>query len=658
MDAPQEHEISLTAYLFAGALVLVALWGWGLSGAVLAATVGTAGLVMVRQAKDVSALAVTLINAIAGHSARGRARETSTEASAGDRLSVAQAGVRVRAAVAGLATLALAGLIAFMYLDNLGTNPAGLFCDEAMIGLQAARLLKGEPVLTPNVFFYQHFGHDRLGSLAIFATAPFVALLGLTDQGIRLTSAVLMVATVAVVYLTLRRLATPFAVLPAALFAMSPVVIHLARINFAHGPSLLALAIAYWLYVEARLRGRLRWAVAAGTALGLSAYGYSGFLIASPLLLVSLVLVEFMWNRRRWREYAVIAVMGSVFVLWLVPVVHRMVTDEFFFERMRLKGMATAGMPIHDHLFLMIRNYPKYFSWDFLFVRGESGMPGGFISRHSVLGAGELSRAAIPLLALGCVGMLAGRRRLQARFFAPFFIFAALYPAPDLITTSDGRPPYVFAVASGTIAIPFMAGMGMHGLAAMLKVCAGHHLLMSSPGAGRNATPGILPATEVVERRGSVWTFRLISVALLATVVLSGWRFWTGPYHRYPLVSADYWGWQYGPRPMIQYFLAHQEDYDQFVMDGDFNEAWVFLDVYIRDAGARRKAVIGDISALDTSKRQLFGMRAERWQRLVSAVPALENVMRIRAVVRYPNGQDAMYLVDVDPARVIEISPS
>ncbi|MER3486159.1 MAG: hypothetical protein C4345_09505, partial [Chloroflexota bacterium] len=202
----------------------------------------------------------------ADHTATDSAREDalawSTETRVGKRLSSTHARVPATAVVGGLATAAIAGLIAFMYLDNLGANPAGLFCDEAMIGLQATRLLKGEPVLTPNVFFYQHFGHDRLGSLAVFATAPFVALLGLTDQGIRLTSAVLMLATVTVVYVTLRRLATPFAVVPAAVFAMSPVVIHLARINFAHGPSLLALVMAYWLYVEARLRGRLRWAIA------------------------------------------------------------------------------------------------------------------------------------------------------------------------------------------------------------------------------------------------------------------------------------------------------------------------------------------------------------------------------------------------------------
>ncbi|GIW04580.1 MAG: hypothetical protein KatS3mg059_1200 [Thermomicrobiales bacterium] len=658
MDAPEEHETSPIAWLFAGALVLVGLWGWGLTGAVLAATVASAGMALAWQAKDRSGFAVRLINAVASESTSGRARQTSSEASAGERLSVAGSVAPARAAVAGLATDALAGLVAFMYLDNLGANPAGLFCDEAMIGLQAARLLNGEPVLTPNVFFYQHFGHDRLGSLAIFATAPFVALLGLTDQAIRLASAVFMLSTVAVVYVTLRRLATPFAMLPAALFALSPVVIHLARINFAHGPSLLALATAYWLYVEARLRRRLRWAVAGGTALGLSAYGYSGFLIVSPLLLASLVLAETAWNRRRWRDYAVVAVLGSVFVLWLVPVLQRMVTDESFFERMRLKGMATAGMPLDDHVFLMLRNYPKYFSGDFLFTKGESGMPGSFISRHSVLGAGELSRAAIPLLALGCVGMLVCMRHPYARFFAPFFIFAALYPIPDLITTSDGRPPYVFAVAGGAIAIPFIAGMGMHGLAAMLKVHAGDFQATSSTGAKRFATLGIQPVTAREERRGRIWTFRLITVALLAAVVISGWRFWTGPYHRYPLVSADYWGWQYGPRPMIQYFLAHQHDYDQFVMDGDFNEAWVFLDVYIRDPETRSKAMIGDISALDISKRQLFGIRAERWQSLVSAVPVLENVMRIRSVVHYPNGQDAMYLLDVDPATAAEMRSS
>jgi 4-amino-4-deoxy-L-arabinose transferase-like glycosyltransferase len=556
--------------------------------------------------------------------------------------------------ISKLAALPVAGFVAFMYLTGIGSNPAGLFCDEAMIGLQAARLLSGEHVLTPNVFFYQHFGNNRLGSLAVFATAPFVALFGATDMSIRLPSAVLMLATVAVIYLTLRRLETPFAIVPAALFATSPIVVHLARINFAHGPSFLALAIAYWLYVEARLRRSLGYAVVAGTALGLSAYGYSGFLITAPLLLLSTLVVELAWNRRRWREYAVAAVVTAMCALWFVPVLRRMMTDETFFERMRMKGLATAGMPLGEHLWLMIRNYPKYFSYDFLFARGESGMPGGFISRHSVLGAGELSRAAIPLLALGCVGFVLCFRHPLARFFAPFLLFAALYPIPDLITTSDGRPPYVFAVAGGAIAIPFLAGIGMHGLAALFRASPAGQPAVSAAHAG---AAGGSPPRDVSTPASRLWLLRIVAITFLFVVVGSGWRFWSGPYQRYPLVSADYWGWQYGPGPMISYFLAHHDDYDQFVMDGDFNEAWVFLDLYIRDPVIRRKAMIGDLSLLDPSKRQLFGVRAERWQSLAQATPLLENVLRVRAVVRYPNGQDAMYVLDVDPAGAAAIGP-
>ncbi len=629
-------------------MILIALGMWGLSGAVLFATVACAGLAILWRVGAWGAPAggvtdLTVPEAVAEPAQpgrRGNAGRRSRSQAASYRLSVA--GV-----ISKLAALSVAGFVAVMYLTDIGANPAGLFCDEAMIGLQAACLLDGEHVLTPNVFFYQHFGNNRLGSLAVFATTPSVALFGATDMSIRLPSAVLMLATVAVIYLTLRRLETPFAIVPAALFATAPVVVHLARINFAHGPSFLALAVAYWLYVEARLRRSLVFAVAAGAALGLSAYGYSGFLITAPLLLLSVLVVELAWNRHRWREYAVAAVLTAVCALWYVPVLRRMMTDETFFERMRLKGIANTGMPLGEHLSLMIRNYPKYFSYDFLFAKGESGMPGGFISRHSVLGAGELSRIAIPLLALGCVGIVLCVRRPRTRFFAPFFVFAALYPIPDLITTSDGRPPYVFAVAGGAIAVPFLAGIGMHGLAALLKASPADQ---PAAGTARAGAAGESMAVDAAKRASRRWLLWFMSIALLAAVLVSGWRFWSGPYQRYPLVSADYWGWQYGPNPMVSYFLAHQEDYDQFVMDGEFNEAWVFLDLYIRDPNIRQKAVIGDVGLLDLRSRQLLGVRAERWQNLVRAVPLLEDVLRVRAVIHYPNGQDAMYLLDVDPA--------
>lgn len=639
MNAPQNREISPRIWLATGVVILIALSVWGFSGAIASATVACAGLTMLwgvsagrSPANMEPALAepdVTVDRPFA------RGIETARGGIPGDRI------------ISTLAAVAVGGFVAVMYFSKIGANPPGLFCDEAMIGLQAARLLDGEHVLTPNVFFYQHFGNNRLGSLAVFATAPFVAIFGPADTGIRITSAVLMLATVAVIYLTLQRLQTPFAIVPAALFATSPVVVHLARINFAHGPSLLALAVGYWLYVVARLRRSLGYAAAAGAALGLSAYGYSGFLITTPLLLLSILITELAWNRGRWREYAVAGVVAVVCAVWYVPILRRMMTDETFFERMRLKGSANAGMSLGEHLWLMIRNYPKYFSYGFLFAKGESGLPGGFISRHSVLGAGELSRAAIPLLILGCVGIMLSFRHPLARFFAPFFPFAALYPIPDLMTTTDGRPPYVFAVAGGVMAVPFLAGLGMHGLAALLQGRA-----INQQGAGIARAPvddgSLLPHTG--ERSPTHQALRFVSLGLLVLVLVSGWRFWSGPYQRYPLVSADYWGWQYGPRPMISYFLAHHDDYDQFVMDGDFNEAWVFLDLYIRDSEIRQKAVIGDVSLVDPTKRQLFGMRAERWQTLVNATPLLETVLRVREVIRYPNGQDAMYLLDVDPA--------
>src|SRR5688500_5143906 len=86
----------------------------------------------------------------------------------------------------GISVVLTVVVLGWVYLTDLGDNPPGLFCDEAEIGVRTHQLLTGALPGFPLLLFYQHFAYVHLGSLPLYATAPFIAVLGVTDLAIRM----------------------------------------------------------------------------------------------------------------------------------------------------------------------------------------------------------------------------------------------------------------------------------------------------------------------------------------------------------------------------------------------------------------------------------------------------------------------------------------
>jgi hypothetical protein len=448
-----------------------------------------------------------------------------------------------------------------------------------------------------------------------------------------------ILALVVVIYLTLRRLKTPFALLAVALYAFSPVLIHLSRVNFGHGPSLFLVALGFDRFVVARQSGRVRPAIVAGVLLGASAFGNASMLVVAPMMVGALCLSEIVFNGRRIRAYATIGWTMVGTTVGSSPLIYRAFTNDNFWKRLRDKNISAAPLWSTDRVHQVIDNYPKYFSLDYLFRVGEAGMPGGFVTRHSVPGAGELNVVVLPVLILSVVTLVLRWRQPETRFFLPWFVVAALYPLPDVLTTTTRNAPYTVALFGSFLCVPYVAGYAMHGI----KMLASWAVPLPKPAA--DETEETSPTVVFVRRSSRLAT--AIAACLLFWVLVTAWQFYTGPYQNYPNVSADYWGWQYGAEPMINYFLDHQDEYDEFIMDGNFNQAYVFLDFYIRDPDVRARASIGDLSRLDLSKRQLFGVRKETWDSLGASQLPPKSYMVIDAVIPYPNGRDAMYLIEL-----------
>jgi hypothetical protein len=441
-----------------------------------------------------------------------------------------------------------------------------------------------------------------------------VALFGLTDHAVRGASAFWTIAAAILMYFTLRRLRVPYAVVPVLITLMSPLVILVARTNFGHAPSLFAMSAGFLLWIVARQREQASLSIAAGVLIGISAYGQSSYYVAVPLFVVAIGITEIAYNRLDSRAYKSLAWMCLGAVLILLPVPYRALTYDPFLDRYRDK--TSGAMQGFDRFSSWLHAYPDYFGFDLLFVHGTTGWQ----TRHSIPGAPWFFRSMLLFLLVGLISLVVVRGDDSKRYFWSMALVLLFYPIPDLVSRHAGDGPYSFSLIWGSIGIPFVAGYGLIGIQKFARRIA-------------------LPRPELI-----------YASALLVLTLWGCTGFWRGAFANYPNVSADYWGWQYGARPVTDYFKAHPGDYDEYVLSGDFNAAYILEEFYMHDSPLAPKTHTGGLEFVTLDRRQLFAVRVSEWENNRGSQYPARSYLRIVHTIDYPNGTPAFYLVTVDPA--------
>ncbi len=521
------------------------------------------------------------------------------------------------------ATVLIGALFAWFLLNDIGSNPAGLFCDEAEIGIRTRELIRDDlPSFHPRLF-YSHLGYEHLGALPLYAGAPVVAALGLSDMSVRLASGLWFAAALVMLVALVRRLGWRNGEIAVVLFGCTPIFIHLSRVNFGHGPSLFGTSLGLYAYVRGREEASWRWSVLAGFALAAAIYGEAAYYIAAPIVMAGLAAGEVCVNGFRRQAYRPYGIVLATFCLGWVPVIAKALTDSKFLKRFQEKDAAGPSFVSAAHARDMLANYPKYFDLDYLFRVGETGLPGGWNLRSSVPGAGILTWMALPLVVAGIIAIFRTNDATGRVVAIAGVTILILYPVPDLITTTELNPPYTYSVFTTLIFVPLLAALGIHWLSGLYR--------------GRHA---------------ALWSRWILPAGLLVIILGGAVRFYTGPYERYPMVSTGYYGWQYGAGPVTSEFKAHRDEYDRFLLDPEFNEAYVFLDFYLADdPSLRNRAQIGSFFKADlgSRRRELYAVRADKYDALMSSPDVLRRYTRVIDIIRFPSGEIALYMVEVGP---------
>jgi hypothetical protein len=495
-------------------------------------------------------------------------------------------------------------IIALFFIFKAGEIPAGLFCDEAEIGNIALQLLKGNAsahFIPP--FFYEHFNYV-LGYLHIALTAPFVAF-GLGEFTVRFASIFYALTAIFIVYLVLKELGVK-KLFPLLLFAFTPLFFHVSRINFGHTSSFLFITLGLFFYVKFKKTKKLAYVIGSGLSFGISCYGYGGFILGTPVLILSLLIGEIIHNRFRLHKYKGIVMLCAMFFIAYLPILYQLAYNPFFSNRLREKNTGGKILQI-EKIPVFFRNYPKYYSYEYLFLKGEAYPQKPFITRHSIIGNGLYLQIYLFILLIGFLSLVLIKDK-QKHFFTPFFVLYFLAPIPDLVTTKDTSLPYSFSLYYALIGVPFVTAYALKGI-------------------------DLIPKSIISKKLVSFFYF-IFGVILVIQIAL-----FLANYYKYPQYSADFWGWQYGPKEIIHFFVSEKDNYDEFYMSRYFNEPSSLISFYNKDNKCRN-CFVGGLERVDLNKKQLFALRVEE---MTTVNP---DYYSLKKVIYLHNNEAGYYIIE------------
>lgn len=498
---------------------------------------------------------------------------------------------------------------------QLDTNPAGFFVDEAVGGYEAWHIINfGNDSHGENPLFFKGLNNDSLSPFNTYLPLPFVAVFGLNEFAIRLTAVTFSVIGLFVFYLTLKQLiSTKLALLGMIMLSISPWHFHLSRIHINdYYAWILLVNLALLFLLKAIKSDKKIYYILSGLSLSLASYSYYPSRLISPLLFF--VLLHIVLLRKKYKS-AVLT--SSVFALILMPFIWIHLTSSNSFQRLRETAPVDAGSStLLNRSSAFLSKYFLHFSDEFLFQNGDADFPGQFIRRHSIPGLGLLYPYQKFLLLAGAIWLILKIIR-DKKYELLFIIYLLLlFPIPDSLT--DGKTPFATRSYLGVLPLHLLIAFGIHGIYQ------------------------ILSKTQIAKIH---FVKILITIFLLNLVVFPALTLFKH-FNEAPKITSDFWGWQYGPKEIMKYFLAVKDRYDELYMSGEFNAGHIFLSFYDPQNTCQSKCKMGDLfrepHIYNPSRRQLFSLSPD----YLSKSKFVKD-FSVKKTIYYPNGNIAFQIGEI-----------
>jgi 4-amino-4-deoxy-L-arabinose transferase-like glycosyltransferase len=484
---------------------------------------------------------------------------------------------------------------------DIGGNPPGFFTDEASYGYNAYSILHhGRDEYGARLpLFFKAFGEYKM-PVYIYSQVPFIAILGLSEVPVRLTTAFYGIMTVLALFLLVRELFKNdgTALASAAVLAVLPWHVHYSRTGLGE-ITIHAFFLVLGLYLfMVGLRRPAFW-IGAAVAFVLAIYSYrSAWVLTPPLLAVLAVLYhrDLIQNRR----YTLIA--GLILAVAIIPIVMHLTSGTS--DRSKEQSIFSLHLSTRNTIENVLHGYRAHFTPGFLF-NGTAEAPN---LRHGIPGAGWIYPWQVPFLVLGFMWLLWKPSR-------PKLIAITLLVIFPLASAVSVDPPKSARAFLGAISFAIITACG---IGAAVQI-----LTSWSPTRSAALVGGALAATVVL---GTAVAGSMQFVNFVHTY-----------YGEYEKNAGGFWGWQWGPRPIIEHFLAVDDQYDELVMDVSFNEPQMFFRFYAPDGCA--KCTTGNWGQYNSSERQLFALRPE--------TVSLTYDYDVKGELYYPDGTLAFLYLEI-----------
>lgn len=499
-----------------------------------------------------------------------------------------------------------------LYSWKLTSNPAGFFCDEASVGIDAINILKtgrdrhGE--LLP--LFFQGFNFDNVSPYQVYLTVPFIGFFGLNEMAVRLTPVFWSILEIIIFYLLLRKIIlNRFALFGAVFLSINPWHFHLSRTNMGdyYSWSLLTLISLLFLTKAIKSEKKLPY-ILFSFFLGLATYSYSPARLITPILFF-LIFIVFICKRINVKIISLILV--SYFIT-IVPFINFHISNSHSFQRIK----DTVGVDIKAKSFNInqiklpsnfFNKYLSHYSDAFLYKFGDTDFPGQFIRRHSVSGMGLFYPYQKWLILAGFFWLIYKIFRTKDLNYIFILFLLLLFPLSDSLTGE--LTPYATRSYLGILPLNILNAFGIYSFFLL----------------GKNIA--ILSTKKI----SFIFNLSLIIIIFLSTITL------INNFQKNPNTTSDFWGWQYGPREIIAYFKTQSKNYDELYMTGSFNAPDVFLKFYDPERKCKN-CFIGGIDRLNNNQKQLFALRVEE-------IKDLKINYKIKKIIHYPNKKRAFYII-------------
>jgi len=228
--------------------------------------------------------------------------------------------------VTRLLLIAIILLSFLLRIYRLSANPPSLYWDEASLGYNAfsiAETLHDEHGEFLPIGRFIAFG-DYKPSGYIYATVPFVKILGLSEFSIRLPSVIAGTLLVIATFFLVKEFfwknsRTKLALISALLVGISPWSLQFSRGAFEANLATLASVLGVLFFLKSLKNQHFLIILLSAFFLTLSLYTFNSHRVFVPLLLVALVVIYCRTLLRTWKKFLIFLIFFGLLLLPLLP---------------------------------------------------------------------------------------------------------------------------------------------------------------------------------------------------------------------------------------------------------------------------------------------------------------------------------------------------